>query len=507
MAATPAKPAAEKLDPAVVKTALILIVGAMAVIFDTTIVSVALHTLSVKLDTPVTTIQWVTTGYLLALGIAVPLSTWGLQRFGGKQLWMLSLAVFLVGSVGSSLAWDVGSLIGWRVVQGIGGGLMLPLMTTLIFQAAGGKSLGRLVTYVAMPALLGPVLGPLIGGAILTHLSWRFMFWVNVPFCVIGILLAWRYLNIDAPASPGRAAGRPRLDVPGLFLIAPGTSVVLLGLANAGTAAGFAHLDVIIPLVAGVALLAAFTAYALRQSHPLVEVRLLARRSVGSSSVVLFFSGFSLYGAMLLLPLYYQDVRGATALAAGVMLVPQGVGALLSRTVLGRNIDRFGSRAIALAGFAVVAAATVPFALAGPRTSGWLLAGWMVIRGFGLGAVTMPVMVASYIGLDKQQIPHASVLTRTAQQIGGSFGTAVLAVILEGAIAAHPATLAAAFHVAFWWSAGFSVIAVLLSLWLPGVQRAPAVGRDSFPGQRTDPVGSLASGGKDSRPSGPASKS
>ena len=241
MAATSAKPAAEKLDPAVVRTALILIVGAMAVIFDTTIVSVALHTLSVKLGASVTTIQWVTTGYLLALGIAVPLSTWGLQRFGGRRLWMFSLAVFGVGSVGSSLAWNVGSLIGWRVVQGIGGGLMLPLMATLIFQAAGGKSLGRLVTYVALPALLGPVLGPLIGGAILTHLSWRFMFWVNVPFCVIGIGLAWRYLNIEATARAVPEADRPKLDGPGLLLLAPGTAVVLLGLANAGTAAGFAH--------------------------------------------------------------------------------------------------------------------------------------------------------------------------------------------------------------------------------------------------------------------------
>jgi len=486
MAATPVKPAAGKLDPAVVRTALILVVGGLAVVFDTTIVSVALHTLSVKLGTSVTTIQWVSTGYLLALGIAVPLSTWGLQRFGGKRLWIFSLAVFLAGSAGSSLAWDVGSLIGWRVVQGIGGGLMLPLMTTLVFQAAGGKSLGRLVTYVALPALLGPILGPLIGGAILTHLSWRFMFWVNVPFCVIGILLAWRYLNTGAPARPG--PGKPRLDVPGLLLIAPGTSAVLLGLANAGTAAGFAHPDVIVPLVAGVALLAAFTGYALRNSHPLVEVRLLARRPVGSSSAVLFFSGFSLYGAMLLLPLYYQDVRGTTALAAGAMLVPQGIGTLLSRTVAGSNIDRFGSRVIALAGFAIVAAATVPFALARPHTSEWLLAVWMAIRGFGLGAVTMPVIVAGYIGLDKQQIPHSSVLTRTAQQIGGAFGTAVLAVILESAIAAHPAALADAFHVAFWWSAGFSAVAVLLSLWLPGAQRTPEPSRGSAPGQRTNPV-------------------
>ncbi len=494
MAAAPAKPPVEKLDPKVVRTALILIVGGMAVIFDTTIVSVALHTLALRMHTSVSTIQWVTTGYLLALGIAVPLSIWGLQRFGGKRLWMFSLAVFLVGSIGSSLAWNTGSLIGWRVVQGIGGGLMLPLLTTLIFQAAGGKSLGRLVTYVALPALLGPVLGPLIGGAILTHLSWRFMFWVNVPFCAAGLLLAWRYLASDAPAKavPGEtgaaAVPRPRLDIPGLILMASGTSVVLFGLANAGKAAGFGHPDVIIPLVAGVVLLAAFSGYALRRARPLVEIRLLAKRSVASSSAVLFFSGFSLYGALLLMPLYYQDVRGTTALAAGVMLVPQGVGSLLSRTVAGSNIDRFGPRLFALAGFAIVAAATVPFALAGPHTSAWLLALWMVIRGFGLGAVTMPVIVAGYIGLDKQQIPHSSVLTRTSQQIGGSFGTAVLAVILQGAIAEHSATLADAFHVAFWWSAGFSAVAVLLSLWLPGAQRSQGPGGSAAPDEHLDAV-------------------
>ncbi|GIF69987.1 MFS transporter [Asanoa ishikariensis] len=473
----------EKLDPGVVRTALILIVGAMAVVFDTTIVSVALHTLAADLDTSVTTIQWVTTGYLLALGIAVPLSTWGLQRFGGKRLWMFSLAVFLAGSIGASLAWNVDSLIGARVVQGIGGGLMLPLMTTLIFQAAHGRSLGRLVTYVALPVLLGPILGPLLGGAILTHLSWRFMFAVNVPFCVAGLLLARRYLHLD---TPDPTSDKPRLDVRGLVLLAPGILLVLLGLANAGAAAGFAHPDVVVPLIVGITLLATFIGYALRKSHPLVEIGLLAKRSVASSSAVLFFSGFSLYGAMLLMPLYYQGVRGTTALTAGLMLVPQGVGALLSRTVVGSNVDRLGARVIALAGFAVVAVATVPFALAGPHTSAWLLAFWMVVRGFGLGAVTMPVMVAGYLGLDKQQIPHSSVLTRTAQQIGGSFGTAVLAVILATATTAHHESLAQAFHVAFWWSVGFSAVAVVLSLWLPGAQQSQQ--RQAVVPGRTSPV-------------------
>ena len=489
MAATltsPAKPPVEKLDPKVVKTALILITGGMAVIFDTTIVSVALHTLALRMHTSVSTIQWVTTGYLLALAIAVPLSAWALQRFGGKRLWMFSLAVFLVGSIGSSLAWNAGSLVTSRVVQGVGGGLMLPLMTTLIFQAADGKSLGRLVTYIAMPALLGPILGPVIGGTILTHLSWRFMFWVNVPFCVAGFLLAWRHLADDAPSKD--TASKARLDVPGLLLIAPGSSVLLYGLANAGTSAGFGHPDVIIPLVIGVALIAAFTGYALRKARPLVEIRLFAKRSVASASAALFFSGFSLYGAMLLMPLFYQDLRGTTALTAGIMLVPQGIGTLLSRTVAGGNIDKYGSRRIVLIGCAIVAASTVPFAFAGPDTNSWLLALWMIIRGFGLGAVTMPLMVAGYIGLDNEQIPHASVLTRMAQQVGGSFGTAVLAVILEGAIAAHHGALADAFHVAFWWSVGFAAVAVLLALWLPGAQRTPEPGRSDTRAQHKDPV-------------------
>jgi EmrB/QacA subfamily drug resistance transporter len=469
----------DKIDPKVLRAALILITGFMGVIFDTTIVSVALHTLTAQLHAPVSTIQWVTTGYLLALAIAVPLSTWALRRLGGKRLWMTALAVFLIGSVGSSLAWNVQSLIAWRVVQGLGGGIMFPLLTTLIMQAAGGKALGRTVTVVALPALLGPILGPLAGGAILTHLSWRYMFWVNVPFCLAGLFLAARHLPADRPGPPGPGtAPRPRLDLAGLALLAPGVAAIILGLSNAGSAAGFAHPGVIVPLAAGVALTAAFTGYALRltrrHGEPLVDVRLLARRPVASASAVLFFSGFSLYGAMLLLPLYYQEVRGVSALTAGLMLVPQGVGTLLSRGLAGRLTDTIGARPIAVAGFAIVTAATVPFAFTGGGTNSWLLAPCLVIRGFGLGAVTIPVMAVAFLGLDKEQIAHSSVLTRTLQQVGGSFGTAVLAVILSAALAARRGDLAAGFDVAFWWAAGFSALAVLLSLWLPGAPRTEA---------------------------------
>src|SRR6478609_1278129 len=204
-------PAKERMDPNVVRIATVLIVGGLAVVFDTTIVSVALHTLAAQLDTTVSTIQWVSTGYLLALGVTIPLVGWAQSRFGGKRLWMFALVVFLVGSIACSLAWNAPSLIAFRVVQGVGGGVMLPLMSTLIMQAAGGRALGRTMAMLSLPTVLGPVLGPVIGGVILNWFDWRWLFWVNVPFCVVGIVLAWRMLAQDGRSS------RISLDVVGLM--------------------------------------------------------------------------------------------------------------------------------------------------------------------------------------------------------------------------------------------------------------------------------------------------
>jgi EmrB/QacA subfamily drug resistance transporter len=449
-----------RLDPKVLKTAGVLVAGVLAVVFDTTIVGVALHSLAADLHTTVATVQWVTTAYLLALGMTVPLSTWAMARFGGKRVWMFSLAVFLAGSVASSAAWDAPALIAARVVQGVGGGLMLPVMTTLVVRAAGGRLLGRTTAIVALPALLGPILGPLAGGLILTHLSWRWMFWVNVPFCVVGLVLAARFLDRDEPSS------RPRLDLAGLALLTPGIAAVLFGLSKAPDT-GFTHAAVLVPLCLGVALVAGFGLYAARGTDPLVDVGLFAHRPTASASAVLFFSGFTLYGAILLLPLYYQQIRGATALDAGVALIPQGIGALLSRPLAGRLTDRLGARPITVAGFLVVGAATIPFAYADAHTSTWSLAVWLLLRGAGLGAVTVPVMAVAYLGLGRERIAHASVVIRIAQQIGGSFGTAVLAVLLQRAAtgSGDPAT---AFHQAFWWATAFAALATILALALPG---------------------------------------
>jgi EmrB/QacA subfamily drug resistance transporter len=456
----------ERIDRDVAKVAGVLIVGALAVVFDTTIVSVALQTLATKLHASVGTIQWVSTGYLLALGVTIPLVGWAQARFGGKRLWLVALAVFLAGSVLSSLAWNAPSLIAFRVLQGIGGGVMLPLLSTLIMQAARGRALGRTMSMVSLPAVLGPILGPVVGGVILNWLDWRWLFWVNVPFCVVGIVLAWRMLPSDPPA------GRTRLDVIGLLLLSPGIVGILYGLSNAGKAAGFARADVLIPALAGALLTAGFAVWSVRSAgRALVDVRLFRHRSVASSSALLFLSGAALYGVMLLLPLYWQQGRGVSALTAGLLLVPQGIGTLISRPLSGRLTDAIGARTIALVGFVIVGLATIPFAFATTTTSEWLLMAALLVRGIGLGAVIIPVMTVAFVGLDRADVPHASILTRIAQQVGGSFGTALLAVILEGtlrSLGGGATATADAFDRAFWWSIGFTVVAVGLAFLLPG---------------------------------------
>ena len=455
----------EKIDPALKRMASVLIVGALAVVFDTTIVSVALHSLATELNTTLDVIQWVSTGYLLALGVTIPLVGWAQARIGGKRLWVTGLSIFLVASILCSLAWSAPSLIAFRVVQGVGGGIMLPLLTTLVIQAAHGKNLGRLIATMSLPIVLGPILGPVIGGLILNFLDWRWLFWVNVPFCAVGIVLAIFLLPSD------HGGPRIKLDVVGLVLLSPAMVGVLYGLSNVGKDGGFGRADVLIPLIGGVALLIGFVLWALRRrDRALIDVRLLRHRPLAASTALLFLTGFSLYGAMLLLPLYWQEVRGTDALGAGLLLIPQGLGSLVSRTMAGRLTDRIGPRWVGVVGFAIVALATVPFALATGSTNEWFLMAALFVRGMGLGAVTVPLMSTAYIGLERSEVPSASIITRLATQVGGSFGVAVLAVILHAAAAGAttPADVADAFDQAFWWAVGFGGLGMVLALLLPG---------------------------------------
>jgi EmrB/QacA subfamily drug resistance transporter len=444
------------------RTSIAVLVGGITVILDSTIVSVALHELAADLHTGVDTIQWVSTAYLLALGVVIPTVGWLQSRLGAKRLWMVSLALFLLGSVLCAFAWDAPSLIAFRAVQGLGGGAMIPLLTTMIMQVAQGPDRARLMSVVALPTALGPILGPVIGGLILGAGDWRWLFLVNVPLGLVGLFLAWRMIPADQPSR------RVRLDVVGLVLLSPALVALLWGLSNVVGAGGFAGVDVLVPMIGGAVLLIAFVLRALRmKGTALVDLEVLRSRPTWAATALMFLSGASLYGAMLLLPLYWQELRGADALGAGLLLIPQGVGSLLSRTAAVRLLNRVSARWVVLIGFVLVGLATVPFALAGAHTAIWVLMVTLFVRGLGLGMVIIPLMTVAFVGLEREQVPHASIVTRISQQVGGSAGVALLAVILATS-AAGSGSLRRAFDVAFWWTAGFTGVAVLLSLALPG---------------------------------------
>jgi len=461
--------AREPLDPALVRLVLILAVGAIAPALDSTIVNVALPTLVRAFGASVAQLQWAITGYLLALGMAMPVTAWAADRYGAKRLWLISLALFLLGSVLAGTSWSVASLIAFRVLQGIGAGLLQPLLQTLVVRAAGPGRLGRAITVVTYVIVVAPILGPVVGGLIVDHASWRWIFYVNVPICLAALVLAARGLDETA-----QRRGGP-LDVLGLGLLSPALAAILYGLASAGAKGGFGGADTVVPLAVGLLLLAAFGAHELGQREPALDLRLFRERSFAVSSALLFLGGLSIYGGLLLLTLYYQTLRGDSPLLAGLLLAPQGVGSLLTRWT-GGLADRIGARPIVLLGLLLAALGTLPFALAGQGTGEVGLSVALLVRGAGLSAATIGIMTAAYHGLRPDQVGHASGATRIVAQVGGSFGAAVLAMVLSRQAALHQALgaagRAAAFRDAFGWSIAFTLLAFASAFLLPGHEAA-----------------------------------
>jgi EmrB/QacA subfamily drug resistance transporter len=488
------------LDREVYVVAAVVVIGVVMSILDTTIVNVALETLSRDLKASLDTIQWVATGYLLALATVIPLAGWASERFGTKRVWMISVALFGVGSALCGLAWSAESLIVFRVLQGFGGGMIMPVGMSVLAQTAGPDRVGRVMAVIGVPMLLGPILGPVIGGLIVDNASWRWIFYVNVPIAAVALVLAARLLH----SGYGRAdAGR--LDWRGLALLSPGLGAIVFGLSESESHGGFSHPIVFGPVVVGLALVLLFVAHARRAPRPLIDVGLFRRPAFAAAATTTFLLGGALFGAMIILPLYYQVARGETALTAGLLMAPQGLGAAMVMPLAGRLTDRIGGGPIALVGLILMTLATIPFAFVGTETSYVWLAVLLVFRGVGLGATMMPTMAAAFAVLAGPEVPRGTSALNVVQRIGGSLGTAVLAVVLQGEIrsalpaAAHGAggslqrlpdevrrrvaePLTAAFAHTFWWAVAASLIAIVPAVWLVRATRAAPRGRDGVPG-------------------------
>jgi EmrB/QacA subfamily drug resistance transporter len=494
------------LDHALMMVAWVVVLGAIMSILDVTVVNVAINTLAREFHTTLPTIQWVSTGYTLALATVIPLTGWAADRFGTKRLYMTSITLFIGGSMLSGLAWSAGSLIGFRILQGFGGGMLMPLGMTILTRAAGPQRVGRVMAVIGVPMLLGPIFGPILGGWLVDDFSWRWIFFINVPIAAGALLLALRVLPSDVP-QPAH-----RLDWLGLALLSPGLAALIYGLAESGSKGGFGEAQVLLPMIAGAIALAFFVRHALRTPDALIDLRLFTNRTFAVSSLTLTLVIISVFGGMLLLPLYLQAVRGESAMSTGLLLAPQGFGAMIAMPIAGRLTDRTGVGRIVPVGLILVAISFLGLTQLAGDTSYWTFGVLLFVMGLGMGATMMPTFSGAMQTLRRAAIARASTTLNINQQVSASIGTAVLSVLLAnaladrlgnrggggiGAAAAVPpevrariaGPMAEAFASTFWWALALVVIAFLVSTpLLPKQKPEPVDDPDELEGAEAPPA-------------------
>jgi EmrB/QacA subfamily drug resistance transporter len=484
-------PADAGLDRALMLVASVVVLGAIMSILDVTVVNVAINTLAREFDTTLPTIQWVATGYTLALATVIPLTGWAADRFGTKRLYMISIALFACGSALSGLAWSAESLIFFRVLQGFGGGMIMPAGMTILTRAAGTDRVGRVMAVIGVPMLLGPIFGPILGGWLVDDFSWRWIFFINIPIAIAALTLSKRVLPRDVPKHD------ERLDWIGLVLLSPSLALIIYGLAKSGSSGGFGSAMVLVPVLAGALVLATFVWHALRSSYPLIDLRLFKNRTFTVSTITLVLVVISVFGGMLLLPLYLQVVRGESAMDTGLLLAPQGFGAMVSMPIAGRLSDKTGVGRIVPVGLVIVAVSFLALTQLEADTSYVAFGVVLFVMGLGMGATMMPTFSGAMQTLRQSDVARASTTLNINQQVGASIGTAVMSVLLAnalasrlggaggggiGAAAAVPpdvkakiaGPMAEAFGATYWWAFALVVLAfVIATPLLPKQKPAP----------------------------------
>ncbi|MCX5380978.1 DHA2 family efflux MFS transporter permease subunit [Streptomyces sp. NBC_00091] len=450
------------------KAATVVIVGATMSFLDSTIVNVALTALGTDFRAPLNTVQWVVTAYLLAVAAVIPVSGWAARRFGARRTYVAAVVLFTLGSALCAVAQDAGQLIAFRAVQGLGGGLIMPVGQMILARTAGPKNMSRVMATVGVPIVLAPVFGPFAGGLLLHYTDWRWIFLVNLPVGAAAVLCAVCLLPADRPEAA------PPLDVPGLAAISTGMAVLTYGLGSTDTG------SLTVPLLCvatGTALLVLFAIRTLHTPHPLFDIRLYRDRVFRAASLTTFFLSMGMYAGMVLMPLYFQDVRQEDPVATGMLLVPSSIGAAAATWLSGRAAERLGGGRTALLGAGLSLAAAVPFVFVGADTSYALIGTAMTVSGFGAGLSVMPAMTTAFRSLDPQKISDASPQLSILQRLGGSLATAVLVTVLQRGLDGadgRPHEKASAFAVTFGWSLALAAVAALSAVLLARAGRRPA---------------------------------
>jgi EmrB/QacA subfamily drug resistance transporter len=449
--------AAEKLPASIWKIGTVAILGSFLSQLDATVVNVSLPTLAVELHSTLSTIQWVTSGYLLALALMLPMNGWLVDRIGAKRLYLWCFATFTMSSALCGAAWSAESLVGFRVLQGMSGGLLAPMAQMMIARAAG-KHMARVMGYAALPILLGPILGPVLAGTILQHASWRWLFLVNVPVCLAGIVMAALFLPDDRGERRVRA-----FDGVGFALLSPGLVLFLYGSDHLQETTGRVLLGV------AAVLLGLFVRHGCAKGEgALLDLQLFQRKVFATAASTQFLSNGVSYAAQMLVPFYLIRVCGKSPSETGLMLAPLGLGMVCIYPLMGTLTQRFGVRRVSASGAALALAGLGPMvflASHGLMTAVFVAA--LVARGMGQGAVGIPSITAAYASVPKRELPMATTSLNIVQRLGGPTLTTVCATFLAWRMRLSGGASAKAFVAGFALLCGLQALALLSALQLP----------------------------------------
>lgn len=421
----------KKFPKEVTLAAWVMVVGALVPMLDSTMVNIALNQLMLDLHTTLNTIQWAVTGYVLALAIAVPISGWMLDHFDGKKIFSLLIGMFGLMSLLSGLSWDINSFIAFRALQGFSGGVISMLLLALLVKVAGSERLGTLIAIVSTPAILGPILGPVLGGFIVEYLNWHWIFFVNVPVVIISIILNRKYLPNFEPFNPDS-----KIDWLGIILLSGISTSIIYGIIKASSSANFFNEDLIIYCGIGITLIIVYIIYNYyKKGQTVLPLKLFKHRNYSAAGLGIFLTGIAVNGPMLLLPLFFQNIMSLTVTWAAIALIPQGIGMLITRPFIGKMIDRVGAKYVVLVCIIVSFIGTLPFIWINESTSIIWISLVLFIRGAGIGGIMMPMMTDAYMNIQPNEIPQASVGNRIIQNVGASFGSAVVSAVVSTVIA------------------------------------------------------------------------
>lgn len=415
----------------------VVVIGAFMAILDSSIVNIAIPTIENVFGVDTQTAQWVVTIYILALGVVVPASAWLGERFGLKRVYIASLVVFTAGSALCGAAWSLGALTAFRVIQALGGGLIMPTTMSMVYRMVPRERIGTAMGFWGLALIVAPAIGPTLGGYLVEYVDWRLIFYVNVPIGIIGTLLALTAV----PDFPRHPVGP--LDWPGLLTAAGGLFGVLLALSE-GPTWGWGSEAIVLLFIASGTLLAVFAVLQLTGEHPLLDLRVFRYGSYTIANLVSVIVSVVMYAGIFYVPLFLQTVVGYGAMQTGLIMMPAALVTALFMPVAGRLYDRIGARGPVFAGMVILAVGTYFLHNLNVNTPTYVVTEWLMFRSVGMGLAMMPLTTAAMSAIPTPRIGAASSINNIIQRVASSFGLAVLTSLLTTQIQMHAANLAAA---------------------------------------------------------------